>query len=71
MTRQPTDRGKRWYFFADPTNTVVYFATFDPDVDKIPAKFHGPYNDKLDAKKARDEWLEDQQEREEAYEYTD
>jgi hypothetical protein len=71
MTHQPTDRGKRWYFYGDPTNTVIYFATFDPECDKVPARFHGPYNDKQEAREAFFEWVEDQQEREEAYEYTD
>jgi hypothetical protein len=61
MTHQPTDRGKRWYFYADPTGTVVYFATFDPDNDKIPARFNGPYNDKQEAREAFYEWLESQE----------
>lgn len=69
MTHRPTDRSKRWYFYASAT--VIYFATFDPEVDRVPARFHGPYNDKQEAREAYFDWLESQQEQEEAYEYTD
>ena len=66
---QATDRGKRWYFYG--SDTVIYFAMFDPERDKIPARFHGPYDDKQEAREAYFEWLEGQQEREDAYEYTE
>lgn len=58
-----TDRNMKYYFYA--SDTVEYYATFDPENDRIGQRFHGPYDDKQEAREAYYEWLEDERRRQE------
>lgn len=54
-----------WYFYA--SLNCEYFCRFSTD-DKIPQRFHGPYDSKSEAIEAYREWKVEQMEPD-AYEY--